>query len=60
LVFFPEKIVVEALQNTWQSSATCVYRNWLQYMLSKKAEASPFVVMAESFAQVQRKRSAVS
>jgi homoserine O-succinyltransferase len=60
MVFFPEKIVVEALQNTWQSSATCVYRNWLQYVLSKKAEATPFVVMTASYAQLQRKRSAVS
>jgi homoserine O-succinyltransferase/O-acetyltransferase len=60
LVFFPEAIVVEALQNTWQASATCVYRNWLQYVLSKKAETSPFVVMTAPYAQLQRKRSAVS
>lgn len=60
MVFFPEKMVAEALQNTWQASAACVYRNWLHYVLSKKAETSPFVVMAESFPQLQRKRSAVS
>jgi homoserine O-succinyltransferase len=60
LMFFPEAIVVEALQNTWQASATCVYRNWLQYVLSKKAETSPFVVMTAPYPQVQRKRSAVS
>jgi len=60
LVFFPEARVVETLQNTWQASATCVYRNWLQYVLSKKAEASPFAAVAASYAQAQRKRFAVS
>jgi homoserine O-succinyltransferase len=60
LVFFPEKIVVEALQNTWQSSATCVYRNWLQYVLSKKAETAPFAAMAASYEQSLRKRSVLS
>jgi|HubBroStandDraft_1064217.scaffolds.fasta_scaffold00277_5 homoserine O-succinyltransferase len=60
LVFFPEAIVADALQNTWQASATCVYRNWLQYVLAKKAEVSPFVVMTAPYAQLQRKRSAVS
>jgi homoserine O-succinyltransferase/O-acetyltransferase len=59
LVFFPEGIVAGALQNTWQSSATGVYRNWLQYVLSRKAEVSPFAVTA-SYVQVVRKRSAVS
>jgi homoserine O-succinyltransferase/O-acetyltransferase len=58
LAFFPET-VVETLQNTWKSSATCIYRNWLQYMLTKKAEASPFAAVAGSDPQVQRKRSAV-
>jgi homoserine O-succinyltransferase len=60
MVFFPESIVVDALQNTWQSSATCVYRNWLQYVLAKKAEASAFVAMTASYEQILRKRSAVS
>ena len=30
--------VVNGLQNTWHASATCVYRNWLQYMASQRAE----------------------
>jgi homoserine O-succinyltransferase len=60
LVFFPEAIAVEALQNTWQSSAIYVYRNWLQYVLSRKAETSRFAAATASYAQVQRKRSAVS
>jgi homoserine O-succinyltransferase len=60
LVFFPEAVVAQRLQNTWQYSATCVYRNWLQYVLSKKAETSPFIAMAESYGRLHRKRSAVS
>jgi homoserine O-succinyltransferase/O-acetyltransferase len=58
LGFFPE-VVVNMLQNTWQSSATAIYRNWLNYVLTKKAEASPFVAVTGPYAQVQRKRSAV-
>jgi homoserine O-succinyltransferase len=48
LAFFPEAIVAGALQNTWRSSATCVYRNWLHYVLSKKSEKSAFAAMARS------------
>jgi homoserine O-succinyltransferase len=59
LEFFPEDAVAEGLQNTWLSSATCIYRNWLQYMLTKKAEASALGPISESYGQVQRKRSAV-
>ncbi|MGB6802517.1 MAG: homoserine O-succinyltransferase [Candidatus Sulfotelmatobacter sp.] len=59
LEFFPEAIVVESLQNTWKHSATCIYRNWLQYLLTKKAEASPFAPITDSYGQAQRKRSAV-
>jgi homoserine O-succinyltransferase len=60
IVFFPEAVVAGSLQNTWQASATCVYRNWLQYVLTKKAETSVFAAMAASYARVPRKRSAVS
>jgi homoserine O-succinyltransferase len=56
MVFFPEALVVEALQNTWQSSATCVYRNWLQYVLERKSERSAFAAMAQS----QRERSSLA
>jgi homoserine O-succinyltransferase/O-acetyltransferase len=60
MVFFPEAVLAGALQNTWQSSATGVYRNWLQYVLSKKGEALPFAAVTTSYVQVQQKRSAVS
>jgi homoserine O-succinyltransferase len=43
LLFFPEAAVVESLQNSWRSSATGVYRNWLRYVLAKKNEKSAFV-----------------
>jgi|ERR1700683_2450186 homoserine O-succinyltransferase/O-acetyltransferase len=50
---FPES-VVRGLQNTWQSSATCVYRNWLRYVVSRKADTSPVA----TFARVRSARSA--
>jgi homoserine O-succinyltransferase len=56
---FPEAGVVEALRNTWQSSARCIYRNWLEYVLTKKAEASSLAAITDSYGQVQRRRSAV-
>ncbi|SPF40184.1 conserved hypothetical protein [Candidatus Sulfotelmatobacter kueseliae] len=36
---FPES-VVNGLENTWQSSAIFVYRNWLSYIASRKAKRS--------------------
>lgn len=59
MAFYPDT-VADGLLNTWQSSATCVYRNWLHYLVTKKAEASFFVAMAASFEQILRKRTAVS
>jgi homoserine O-succinyltransferase/O-acetyltransferase len=38
---FPETAVAETLQNTWHSSAVCVYRNWLRHMMSRRCGASP-------------------
>jgi homoserine O-succinyltransferase len=37
---FPEAAVAGTVQDTWQTSAATVYRNWLQYLISRKAEAS--------------------
>jgi homoserine O-succinyltransferase len=45
---FPESAVVGALENTWQSSATSVYRNWLRYLESRKAESPAFAVAARA------------
>lgn len=48
LLFFPEALVVESLQNSWRSSATAIYRNWLQYVLSRRSETSAFAAVARS------------
>ena len=58
LAFFPETIL-KTLQNTWHSSAISMYRNWLQYVLTKRAEAASFASIPGSYAQTQPKRSAV-
>jgi homoserine O-succinyltransferase len=58
LLFFSET-AGKTLQNTWQSSATSIYRNWLNYVLAKKVEIAPFAPITGSYTQVQRKRSAV-
>jgi homoserine O-succinyltransferase len=39
---FPEAALVGALRKTWQSSATAIYSNWLQYVLINKAETLAF------------------
>jgi len=46
LAVFPESRLVDGLQNAWQSPAVQIYRNWLKYMLSKKAAASPTAFLA--------------
>ena len=33
---FPEAAVAGTLQKSWHSSATAIYRNWLQYVVEKK------------------------
>ena len=44
---FPEA-AIDGLQNKWQSSATCVYRNWLKYIEARKTEAFSFVPVPRS------------
>jgi len=46
--WFPEVPVVGSLQNTWRTSAACVYSDWLQYVISRKTGPSPFAVMARA------------
>ena len=57
IAVFPEADVVNSLQNTWHSSARAIYRNWLQYMVSKKTEASAFPVIAAAYGRQERKRT---
>jgi homoserine O-succinyltransferase len=56
---FPEVALVGTLQRTWLSSATTIYRNWLRYMVSNKAEASQFLAVSAIHEDSQRKRSAL-
>ena len=46
LADFPEARLINSLQNTWQASAAHIYRNWLQFLLSKKATTSPVASLA--------------
>jgi homoserine O-succinyltransferase len=43
---FPEGLISGTLENSWQSSAVCIYENWLQYLASKKCDRSVFAQTA--------------
>ncbi len=58
MVAFPEA-VAGTLQKTWQFAATAIYRNWLHYVVSKRAETSTLPTVAAVYGSVQRKRSAL-
>ena len=57
LASFPYDVLANTLQNTWQSSSTRTYRNWLQCVRSRKAAASSLVAMPD-LNQLQQKRTA--
>jgi homoserine O-succinyltransferase len=57
---FPEGALVSSLQNTWHCSAMSIYRNWLQYVVTRKAEVSAFPAIAAVYHQTSRKRSALT
>lgn len=54
---FPENVLVGSLQKTWHTSAISIYRNWLQYVASKKADVSTLPAMAVAYGQGRRKYS---
>jgi homoserine trans-succinylase len=56
---FPEAALVGDLKSTWRSSATSIYQNWLQYVVSNKAEATVFPAIAVLHDSSPRKRSAL-
>jgi homoserine O-succinyltransferase len=56
---FPEAAVVGGLKSTWRSSSMSIYRNWLQYVVSNKAEATAFPAIAVLHDSSPRKRSAL-
>jgi homoserine O-succinyltransferase len=45
LAKFPEAAVSSAVRGTWQVSAASVYRNWLQLLVSAKADAAALSAM---------------
>jgi homoserine O-succinyltransferase/O-acetyltransferase len=47
-------------ERTWTSSANGLYRNWLRYIVSRKAEAAAFPNPTELYPQQSGKRPAVS
>ncbi|MGA2417344.1 MAG: homoserine O-succinyltransferase [Candidatus Sulfotelmatobacter sp.] len=55
---FPEAALVDSLENTWRPSAVSIYRNWLQYVVAKKTDASSIPAMAVVSQSGSRKRSA--
>jgi homoserine O-succinyltransferase len=57
---FPETAVVGGLQNSWHSSASCIYRNWLQYLVSRKADKPALAPVTPFYDHAQRKPSAAS
>jgi homoserine O-succinyltransferase/O-acetyltransferase len=57
---FPEAAAVKGLDNSWNASATCIYSNWLHYVISRKAETVAFAPVAAFSGQSQRNSSRVS
>ena len=61
LTDFPEAAVTANLKKTWSSAAACVYRNWLHYMVWRKADASASTVIPRVVSDhMQRKGFATS
>ena len=54
---FPES-VAGGLEKIWHASAVSVYRNWLQYIISRKGSISVFPAIATVYHSSPRKRSA--
>ena len=48
LASFPEAAISGTLRNSWSEPATRIYRNWLEYLASKKAEGAPLPSMVRA------------
>jgi homoserine O-succinyltransferase len=58
---FPETAVTANLRKTWHTAAISVYRNWLHYMLWRRAKASAFAAISRVVVKhMPRKRFATS
>jgi len=51
LARFPEAAVADAVEVAWHASAASVYRNWLQYLVSRKACTPALSAMAADSAK---------
>jgi homoserine O-succinyltransferase len=51
---FPEAAIVGNLQKSWHESAASIYRNWLRYVLSKKADVARFSMSAAVHGEVHQ------
>jgi homoserine O-succinyltransferase/O-acetyltransferase len=55
---FPEEFLFKQLQNTWRSSATRIYSNWMHHVQSRKNESVTFpVASTEAYSAVVPKPS---
>jgi homoserine O-succinyltransferase len=43
---FPDAALTDALQNSWRASAAGIYRNWIQFLVSKQKNAAPRPALA--------------
>ncbi len=60
MVAFPESALVNELQSSWHPSAACMYRRWLQYVKSRRAEMPTVqVISSEAYSDLPQKRSAL-
>ena len=48
---FPEDVAARSLQVPWRLAAVSIYRNWLQYLGSRRADSSAFPAHASVHAQ---------
>ena len=49
---FPEAVISNGSESPWHSAATRVYRNWLQYMVSKRTRIAAYAAAARSRTRV--------
>jgi homoserine trans-succinylase len=45
---FPEAVISNGSQSPWHSAATRVYRNWLEYVVSKRTRKTAYAAAAPS------------
>lgn len=55
---FPEAAAIETLQNSWRSSASVMYRNWLKYLQAQKTESRGFLALTSRYEEDSREQIA--